>query len=84
MAKPHRDSNLHITHISENSIPPKDMAITSPQPQLTKAINKPIAKRLEHMDRLPVRTVSEGRIAKEPYTKAAESKIAKKKDQKHH
>lgn len=61
------------------------MAITSPQPQLTKAINKPIAKRLEHMDRLPVRTVSEGRIAKEPYTKSAESKLAKKKkDQKHH
>ena len=68
----------------KTQFPPKAWQSHPPQPQQTKATNKPIAKRLEHMDRLPVRTVSEGRIAKEPYTKAAESKIAKKKDQKHH
>ena len=82
MAKNHRDSNLHITHITLNTNPPKDMVITYPQPQHTKVIDKSVAKRWVHMDRLPVRTVSEGRIAKETYTKAAESKIVKKKKKK--
>lgn len=75
----------HHTHILKLNSPQRHgNHIPPPQPQQTKATNKPIAKWLGHMDRLPVRTVSEGRIAKEPYTKAAESKIAKKKDQKHH